>query len=256
MTTLELKSNIIYGPVNSRRLGRSLGVNLLSPHYKLCSFDCVYCHFGRTAFTTRQAQFGDLPDEERVLGAVEGALRARRDFDYLTFSGNGEPTLHPRFPAIAAGIRALRDQLRPDVKLTLLSNSTTAHLPHIVEALSLLDLPIMKLDAGDARTFARVNRPAADVAFEQIVAGLKRVPNLIVQSVLIDGALTNRRGDAFEHWLAALAAIKPTQVQIYSTDRPVPETGVEKVPPNALQHIAAEIERRTGLAVTAYWSQR
>jgi wyosine [tRNA(Phe)-imidazoG37] synthetase (radical SAM superfamily) len=255
MALLPLQAGIIYGPVNSRRLGRSLGINLLPSRYKLCSFDCLYCHYGRTQVKTLCPEEKDLPSEEQVLQAVEEALQTRRDFDYLTFSGNGEPTLHPHFPEIVSGISRLRDQLRPEVKLAILSNSTTVHLPHIVEALHLLDAPIMKLDAGDPRTLAGLNRPSAEVRLEHIIAGLQQVSGLIVQSVLVDGPVSNIQGQAFAAWLAALAEVRPTQVQIYSTDRPVAEAAVERVPPAALQRLAAEIEQRTGIPVHAYWAQ-
>ena len=123
MAMLPLQSDIIYGPINSRRLGRSLGINLLPPSHKVCSFDCVYCHYGRTQVKTLYPQAGQLPGVEEVLQAIQEGLQAHPDIDYLTFSGNGEATLHPQFLEIVAGVRRLRDQLRPDVKLTILSNS-------------------------------------------------------------------------------------------------------------------------------------
>jgi wyosine [tRNA(Phe)-imidazoG37] synthetase (radical SAM superfamily) len=192
---------------------------------------------------------------EDVLNAVEEGLQTHPDIDYLTFSGNGEPTLHPQFPAVAAGVRRLRDQLRPDVRLAILSNSTTVHLPHIRETLSIFDAPIMKLDAGDSTMLGRMNRPDSAVKLEHIVEGLRGIPGLIVQSVLVDGRVSNIRGEAFEAWLEALSEIRPTQVQIYSTDRPVPDAGLERVPPAKLQQVAREIEECTGLQVKAYWAQ-
>lgn len=255
MTVLRLQRGIIYGPVNSRRLGRSLGINLLPTRYKLCSFDCVYCHYGRTAVKTMAAAAEHFPDEAAVLAEVEKALAGSEDFDYLTFSGNGEATLHPRFPAIVSGVRRLRDALRPAVRLAILSNSTTAHLPHVREALTGIDVPIMKLDAGDARTLECINRPAPGVTLEQIVAGLGQVPGLVIQSVLVDGLVTNVRGEAFEAWLATVAELRPARVQIYSTDRPVADAGVERVPPEALQRIADEARTRTGLTFEAYWAR-
>ena len=257
MTVLRLQSGIIYGPIHSRRLGRSLGINLLPTDHKLCSFDCVYCHYGRTrpqSLLSEVSASHHLPDAARVLDAVAEALRTYPDVDYVTFSGNGEPTLHPDFPAIVTGVRRLRDELGPGLKLAILSNSSTVHLPHIREALALFDAPMMKLDAGDPATLAHVNRPAPAVRLEHIVAGLKDVPGLIVQSVLIEGRVSNARGEAFEAWLAALAEIAPLQVQIYSTDRPVADAGVERVPPVTLQRVAGEIEERTGLPVVAYWA--
>jgi len=254
MDVLPLQSGILYGPVASRRLGRSLGINLLPTDRKVCSFDCIYCHYGRTGEKTLAPGRGGLPGVDQVLGAVEEALRASPDIDYITFSGNGEPTLHPDFPAIADGVRRLRDDLRPDVKLAILSNSSTVHLPRIRKTLALFDAPIMKLDAGDARTLASINRPVPAVTLAKIVSGLKEVPDLILQSVLVDGKVTNARGEAFEAWLAALDEIAPAQVQIYSTDRPVPDAGVERVPPLTLRRLAGEIEQRTGLPVKAYWA--
>jgi wyosine [tRNA(Phe)-imidazoG37] synthetase (radical SAM superfamily) len=254
MALLPLQSGIIYGPVNSRRLGRSLGINLLPTSYKLCSFDCVYCHYGRTRLKSLSPEASCFPTVQEVLHAVQEALQTCQDADYLTFSGNGEATLHPHFPLIASGVRRLRDELRPEVKLAILSNSSTLHLPYIRAALAGFEAPIMKLDAGDPATFARLNRPVSAVKLERIREGLKAVPGLIIQSVLVDGAVSNVQSAAFEAWLAALADISPTRVQIYSTDRPVPEAGVERVPPSRLQRLAGEIRERTGLRVDAYWA--
>jgi wyosine [tRNA(Phe)-imidazoG37] synthetase (radical SAM superfamily) len=254
MTVLKLQKGVLYGPIDSRRLGRSLGINLLPSDYKLCSFDCIYCQYGRTTFKTLSPERKDLPSLEQVLDAVEKVLQTPVNIDALTFSGNGEPTLHPDFPAIVAGVRRLRDELRPDVKLAILSNSTAVHLPHVWDALALFDAPSMKLDAGDARTLAAINRPATGVKLEHIIEGLKGIPGLVIQSVLIDGRVSNAKGEAFDAWLAALSEIRPAQVQIYSTDRPVPDAGVERVGPAALQRIAAEIEQRTGIPAKAYWA--
>jgi wyosine [tRNA(Phe)-imidazoG37] synthetase (radical SAM superfamily) len=184
---------------------------------------------------------------------VEAALRRYPHVDALTFSGNGEPTLHPHFPAIATEVRRLRDALAPNVKLALFSNATTAHLPNIKESLREFDLPILKLDAGDPATLVRINRPSPGVTLDTILAGLKATPNLIVQSVLINGDIGNIKGEAFEAWITALDAIRPAAVQIYSTDYPVPDAGVERVPPYVLKRIAAEVAEQTGLRVEAFW---
>jgi len=254
MDTLPLKTGIIYGPVNSRRLGRSLGINLLPTDYKLCSFDCIYCHYGRTQLKTLHPEAGDFPGLEEVLRAVRDGLAAHPDIDYLTFSGNGEATLHPEFPEIAARVRQIRDELRPGVKLTILSNSSTVHWPGVRAALAGFEAPIMKLDAGDPKTLAGMNRPAQGLTLEDIVAGLCEVPGLIVQSVLVDGVVSNIRGAALEAWIAALAEVRPTRVQIYSTDRPVPDVGVERGPPYTVRRIAGQVEAQAGLRVEAYWA--
>ncbi len=250
---LPLETGITYGPLFSRRLGLSLGVNLLPTGYKVCSFDCVYCHYGHTEMCTLRPPPRDFPWKRQVLRAVEAALRRYPGLDYVTFSGNGEPTLHTAFPAIAEAVRRLRDELNPGVRLALFSNATTACLPRIREALPFFDAPILKLDAGDPRTLARINRPAPGVELARIVESLAGVPGLIVQSVLIDGRVSNVRGEAFDAWVSALAEVGPARVQIYSTDYPVPDAGVERVPPYVLKRIAGEVERRTGLRVSGYW---
>jgi wyosine [tRNA(Phe)-imidazoG37] synthetase (radical SAM superfamily) len=253
MGVLPLETGIVYGPIRSRRVGLSLGVNLLPTRYKLCSFDCVYCHYGHTHIKRLSADPRDLPLSREVLHAVRAALRKYPRVDTITFSGNGEPTLHPAFPKIAAAVAELRDEIAPNVKLALFSNATTAHLESVREALPLFDLPMLKLDAGDPHTLAAINRPAPEVRWERIVAGLRQVPNLVIQSVLIDGDVSNVKGAAFEAWVDALAQLKPARVQVYSTDYPVPESGVERVLPYELKRIAEIVEECTGLQIDALW---
>jgi wyosine [tRNA(Phe)-imidazoG37] synthetase (radical SAM superfamily) len=249
-----LQADVVYGPVHSRRLGRSLGLNLLPPDRKTCSYDCVYCHYGRTELKTLTPAESEFPHTEDVLKAIRRALHRCGPVDTITFSGNGEPTLHPYFPAIVREVRRLRDRFRPEARLALLSNATTADRAGVRDALRLLDAPIMKLDAGDSGTLARINRPVTAISIEQIIQSLAAVPGLVVQSVLIDGEVTNVEGEPFEAWLMALREIGPRSVQIYSTDRPVAEAGVERVPPFRLQAIAEDASRRTGLEIVPYWA--
>lgn len=250
---LPLKSTIVYGPVQSRRLGRSLGINLLPTQGKVCSFDCVYCQYGRTPRPTLDPAAEGLPTVAAVSAAVESALQGPADFDTLTFSGNGEPTLHPDWPAVVETVRELRDRYRPTVRLAVLSNASTAIRPPIQATLGRLDAPIMKLDAGDEATFARVNCPAKGISLAAIVNGLAAVPGLVIQTLLLAGTVSNSTGAALEHWLGVLARLNPVAVQVYSTDRPVPAAGVEPVPPDRLQQIAARLAVQTGRAVNAYW---
>jgi wyosine [tRNA(Phe)-imidazoG37] synthetase (radical SAM superfamily) len=250
MSVLALETEIVYGPILSRRLGLSLGVNLLPTRYKPCSFDCIYCHYGPTDVKSLNPEPRSLPRSQAVLRAVEIALR-EHSVDYVTFSGNGEPTLHPAFAEIAAAVTRLRDEIAPQTKLALFSNSTTAHLEQIRKALSFFDRPMMKLDAGDPGTLAAINRPAPGVSWEAIIAGLQEVDNLVIQSVLIDGQISNITGAPFEAWVNALAQLNPTFVQIYSTEYPVPDSGVEQVLPYELKRIAKDVSQRTGLRVEA-----
>lgn len=257
---LSLASEIVYGPIRSRRLGVSLGINLLPTTHKVCSFDCIYCHYGHTDAWTMAPDPEVFPTVHEVLAALAPALRrcqarSRWALDNLTFSGNGEPTLHPYFAEIVFEVQRLRDRLAPDAKIALFSNATTITRPEIRSALARMDAPMLKLDAGDAGTLARINRPAPGVIFEDMVAALKDVPNLVIQSVLVGGVVNNSSGDALNAWVARIAEIQPAAVQIYSTDYPVPTGEIQRVPPYMLRRLADETQQCTGVPVRAYWPE-
>lgn len=251
MSGIPLQSGIIYGPIFSRRLGRSLGINLLGSNQKVCSFDCLYCQYGQ-AHVIDTSRHAGLPSVSEVLGHVERALKKPRTIEYLTFSGNGEPTLHPDFPEIVAGVILLRDRLRPDAKLAILSNSSRVNDSHVQLSLQLFDAPMMKLDAGDSCTFAAINRPVHFVSFQQIIEGLKALPNLMIQSLLLDGKISNVRGETYEAWASLLAELNPKEIHIYSIDRPTAYDGVDIVSPKRLQDIAEDLKERFHLNVKAF----
>lgn len=253
MPNLQLETEIIYGPLFSRRLGRSLGVNILPPQRKVCSLNCIYCHYGATnEWTLAPGRLG-FPSVEQVSAEVERGLWRHRFVDCLTFSGNGEPTLHPEFAAIAAAVHQLRDAISPAVKLALFSNATTAGSAPVRAGLAAFDLPILKLDAGDAATFAAVNRPCQGVSFEPLLRALHGLPNLIVQTLLVDGPASNVGAAALEAWLAVLADLRPASVQLTSSDYPVASCSTKRVSPERLRRIAALVTERTGVAAQAYW---
>jgi wyosine [tRNA(Phe)-imidazoG37] synthetase (radical SAM superfamily) len=253
MSGIPLQSGIIYGPILSRRLGRSLGINLLPIDRKVCTFDCVYCQYGH-ANTSEVLMTNDgFPMVSEVLIHVEKALKKPRTIDYLTFSGNGEPTIHPDFPEIVEGVISLRERLRPDAKLAILSNSSRVDQPYIHAALERIDVPMMKLDAGDPQTFKAINWPGKSIDFWKIVAGLRSLPNLMIQSMLIDGKVSNVRGDAFLSWVDRLIELRPREVHIYSLDRPTACDDVQPVGPQMLQSIAAELREHHQLPVKAFF---
>jgi wyosine [tRNA(Phe)-imidazoG37] synthetase (radical SAM superfamily) len=253
MSVLELQRDVIYGPVNSRRLGRSLGINLLPASRKVCTFDCVYCQYGRADAVTTAGSDTGFPSVQNVLDKVEEAIKRQpTPPDYLTFSGNGEPTLHPDFPEIVAEVLRLRDRVCPGARVALLSNSSRAHRREIREAIEQLDDPIMKLDAGDPATLAQISRPATGVTLERIVEGLAELPYLVVQSMIISGQAQNCEGEAHEAWLATLARISPDEVQVYSADRVVAESGVQRVSKEDLARLAHNAQEKTGIPVMAY----
>jgi len=255
MPSISLQQDIVYGPVLSRRLGRSFGINLLSKEYKICSFDCVYCEYGKTIKQTMSPVPDDLPDVPEILRAVEKSLRKPHSMDRLTFSGNGEPTLYPYFLEVVSGVKKLRDELRPNVKLAVLSNSSRVMDDEIIEALSLLDAPMMKLDAGDMVTFKKLNRPVNSLKFEDILEGLSSVKNLIIQTILIKGEVSNIKRYAFEQLATTLSNLNPKEVHLYSVERPTEKEWVVALSPQELQCIKEDLQYRFGLAVKAFWRE-
>jgi wyosine [tRNA(Phe)-imidazoG37] synthetase (radical SAM superfamily) len=232
-------------------------VNLLPSRHKVCSFNCIYCHYGATdvkeiepeALAAREADFPNLGE---VVRAVEASLRSHDAVHSITFSGNGEPTLHPYFRDIVFEVCRLRDRFCRNAKVSLFSNATTITRPEIRACLQTIDTPILKLDAGDVVTFGRINRPAQGVDFAQVISAMRQVPNFVVQTAFVDGSVTNAAGDALEAWLAVLAELRPAQVQIYSTDYPVPSVAVQRVPTFRLRQLAEVAARRIGFPVQAY----
>ncbi len=252
---LPLQRGILYGPVNSRRLGRSLGINLMPVEYKLCSFNCVYCHYGWTKIHTvdTRAYEKDMPRPDDVTDAVKQALVSGEAFDYLTFSGNGEPTLYPAFSSIIAEIVRLRDRYKPGLKIALLSNSSGLSLPEVRNVMALIDLPVFKLDAGTDRTFKNINRPAQNANFEEITGQLRSMNAIIIQTVLVHGTPCNTQSQDLKAYFDRIRAIRPSEVHIYSIDRPVPNTNIERVLPEDLARIARLGIKSTGIEFKPYF---
>ncbi len=252
---LPLQTGIIYGPVFSRRIGRSLGINLSPLGSKLCSFNCIYCEYGSAEKVQEWSDIQEFPKTSDVLYAVEKALKKPRTIAYLTFSGHGEPTLHPNFYDIVKGVKALRDRIRPECRLAVLSNASCLNRPEVFEAINLIDAPMMKLDAGDEPTFQQINRPASGLSLDAIIHGLKKIERLMLQSVLIEGEISNVRGAAYENWVRRISVVRPITVHVYSTERPTAEAGVQRVRPQRLVEICRDLRQRFGMKVEAFWRE-
>jgi wyosine [tRNA(Phe)-imidazoG37] synthetase (radical SAM superfamily) len=254
VTFLALQKSIIYGPIASRRLGPSLGINLSSTVANVCSFDCVYCQYGPTTCHVASSKGLEniLPSVEDVVEALAAALATIPAPAYVTFSGNGEPTLHPRFPAMVETVRSVRDERCPTAKLAMLSNSSTVGDPTIRAALASLDAPIMKLDAGSAKLFAAVNNPVTGVRFDDVLEGLGALDTFAVQSCFITGNPGNADDEAVADYVRAVTAVRPSSVQIYTTDRPVARAGVQMVPRERLAAIARRVCEEAGVPADIY----
>jgi len=252
---LELKQGILYGPVNSRRYGKSLGINLMPAEKKLCSFNCVYCHFGTTKRCTMNIdQYSDeLPEPEEVIETLEKTLQTDLEMDLITFSGNGEPTLYPEFADLVEGVAELRGKYRPEAKIALLSNSTGLIYEDVVESLDMIDLPILKLDAGNEDTFRAINRPTRSVKFEEIYEKLFSLDGIYLQTVFVDGEPSNVGRRDIKDYIERVGRIKPQEVHIYSIDRPVPNTNITLVSPDRLKRLAKKITTETGVPAKAFY---
>jgi wyosine [tRNA(Phe)-imidazoG37] synthetase (radical SAM superfamily) len=225
---LKLQSDIIYGPVNSRRLGRSLGINVLPGNAKVCSFDCLYCQYGRRRAISRdECGYVSFPSVSLVLSEVEKALLSIHPaVDYITFSGNGEASLHPHFKELAAGVCELRDRLAPTSRTAILSNSVSVCNHNCLEALSLLDTRIMKLDAGTDSILTNYNRPPHHISLKSITSGLTALPSVWLQSLFTSGPDGNLNPKHIEKWISCVISINPDFVQIYTLARQSPTESI------------------------------
>lgn len=250
---IPLKSGIIYGPVNSRRLGRSLGLNLSPVRYKLCSFNCVYCQYGWTDVTMLDAaQYEkDFPTADDFASTLERVLIEQNNegIDNITFSGNGESTLHPQFVELVDIAGALKNKYCPTARIGVLTNSSVATMEKVRMALEKLDFKIMKLDAGNIETFKEINRPCPQVDYQAILESLKSMPNVTLQTMFVDGAYQNIDRRKVDSWVERVGEIKPIKAQIYSLHRPSAASSLREVPAEKLKEIAARVESTTGVSV-------
>lgn len=236
----------IFGPIKSRRLGVSLGINLMPPDGKVCTFDCIYCECGYN-FSYRPHL--PMPTREEVKTALKGRLQMMKQEglapDVLTFAGNGEPTIHPQFPGVIEDTLALRDRYFPNAKVSVLTNATRVIDPIIRNALMKVDNPIMKLDSVNEEYIRRVDRPTGHYCLSEIIEGLKAMKgHAIIQTMFLKGKsdegedVNNTTDEYVFPWIKAVKEIAPRQVMIYTIDRETPGEYLEKATPQELDHIA------------------
>ncbi len=237
-----LQRKIIYGPIDSRRLGKSLGVNILPTREKVCSFDCLYCQYGFTPAPQEHRPEGDetLPTPGQVAAALSEALPGHGDLDVLTLAGNGEPTLHPRFREICEVVVRRRNAYRPGLPVCILSNSSTVGSPDVRAGLKLLERPIMKLDAGTPETFEKLNRRSRPgVSLDRIIEGLGELENLEIQTLFVSGPVDNSSQREVRAWLGHLRALGPRAVQLYTFERVPAESTLVALGAGRLEEIAS-----------------
>ena len=247
----------IFGPIRSRRLGVSLGVNLTPDDGKICSFDCLYCEAG---FNAQGPGTTGFPPRERVARLLESRLKnmseAGEPLDVITFSGNGEPTLHPDFGGVIADTIAIRDKYYPSAKVSVLSNSTRLDRDDVAAALRTVDNNILKLDSAITETMHLIDRPN-NPAFtsEKAIADIARFGSqCIVQTMFLRGEFEGRKMDntvdtEVDALIDAYNRIRPREIMIYSIDRKTPAESLEKVSREELERIGERIASATGIPV-------
>ncbi|RKX71668.1 hypothetical protein DRP53_00860 [candidate division WOR-3 bacterium] len=237
--TIPYKSSVIYGPISSRRLGRSLGLNLLPLNDKVCSFDCIYCQYGRTRSLTGEFLKGD-----EILVEIERALRANHELDHITFSGNGEPMLHPEFARIVAGTRKLRDAIHPHVPIAILTNGTEFSNDEKREALKLIDKVIVKIDCGDEESFRRINRPLRTTTFKEHLAVIQSGGPNYIQTLFFRESLKY-----LDQWYRVIETFgKVCEVQLYTLDRPTEHDLI----PLTIEELKEIANRRLRVRINCY----
>ena len=247
----------IFGPVHSRRLGISLGINLMPADGKVCTFDCIYCECG---FNADRRPHDRRPTRQEVKTALETQLDKMREEgqlpDVLTFAGNGEPTAHPDFLNIIKDTIALRDRYCPRAKVSVLSNATLITRPKVFEALELVDNNILKLDTINPDYIQRVNRPTGVYDVRVLIEKMKEfVGHIIIQTMFMHGTIgTQDAGNVKEEyiapWLEVVKEIAPQQVMVYTIDRETPDHNLRKATHEELDEIVRRIEA-LGIKATA-----
>lgn len=254
-----LFDEIIFGPIQSRRLGISLGINVLPIESKYCTFDCIYCECGWTHSDQKikAKLFSRKEIKDAMLQRFPEIVQQGITPDSITFAGNGEPTVHPDFSGIIDDVRELRNQFFPKAKIAVLSNASLIQKSKVKEALLKVEDCILKLDAGSQEMFVRINRPSGKSLLSDIVDELITFEGkLIIQTLFIRGDYHGEKIDntslfEVDLWLAHLARIKPQSVMIYCIDRFTPARNLEKVSVEEMETIAERV-RAIGIKADVY----
>lgn len=253
----KLFEDIIFGPVHSRRLGVSLGVNLLPSHGKLCSFDCIYCECGYNGERTADRRMHKRSEVKEALEERLAAMKSAGErLDVITFAGNGEPTLNPEFEGIIDDTVQLRDKYFPEVKISVLSNATQVFDESVFRGLCKVDNNILKLDSAIDSTLTLLNAPVyKNFTVERQIEGLKRFNgDFILQTMFVRGmhkgkVVDNTTEVEVSAWLEVVKELKPKQVMIYTIDRETPEKGLQKISVEEMEGIAGRV-RGLGIPVS------
>ncbi len=244
-----LFDGIVFGPVHSRRLGRSLGINILPDDSKLCNFNCVYCECGFSKFD----KYEDIPDIELISENIESEFKTIKNknipVDVITFAGNGEPTLHLDFPEIINEIIRLRNKYMYGVEIAVLTNATKLSDKKISEALNLIEKPILKIDTVIQEDFELINCSKEKLNIGEIIDSIKNnINKMYIQTMFFRANIKGRQfdntsEDSVNKYLNTISFLKPLQVMIYSIARNTPMQGLEKISKSELDKIGENVKK-------------
>lgn len=239
-----LREDTVFGPIFSRRLGTSLGINLLPREGKICTFDCIYCECGWNKDGLDDKVIPSAAEvrsrlEEKLVSLISEGV----DIDTITFSGDGEPTLNPEFPQIIDDTIGLRDKYFPKAKVSVLSNSTRVHRQEVFDALCKVDNPIMKIDAPSNELIEKIDRPAPGFNIAKVVEALKKFEgNFVLQTMFLKSEdFDSSAPEVLQGWKEIVRELKPRQIMVYTLDRPTPQAGLKKFTVEQMQDLVQDL---------------
>lgn len=239
-----LREDTVFGPIYSRRLGNSLGINLLPREGKICNFDCIYCECGWNEDGRGDSR---IPNADEVRSRLEAKLQelaaAGTVVDSITFSGDGEPTINPDFPQIIDDTIELRDRYLPSARVSVLSNATRVHEEAIFNALRKVDMPILKIDAPTDEGVRIINRPAPGYSLKRTVAALERFEgNFVLQTMFLKAPDFDSSDPVqLSAWMELVRKLKPRMVMVYTIARPTPAKGLSKFSVDEMKRLVAPL---------------
>ena len=249
-----LFDSLIFGPVQSRRMGVSLGVNLLPSTEKFCNYDCVYCECGFTYTPSKNTRLL-LPPRSEVYAQLKTKIISMNPKpNAITFAGNGEPTIHPEFCEIIDDVIEIRNEFCPSTEIVVLTNATQTHKPHIIKSLQKINRCMFKLDSGVESTFQKINQPLQSLNIQYFTKNIAQFPNCILQTLFVYG---EHKGEIFDNTtdeevdalISCYKQINPSEIVIYGIQRDTPINTISKVSKEKLEQIAGKI-RKVGLKVS------
>jgi wyosine [tRNA(Phe)-imidazoG37] synthetase (radical SAM superfamily) len=237
---------------DTRAFGRTIEIDLFGAKAKICSFDCPYCDLGATEVRLNKLkEAGFVPSAAEILENAQKHFREIHEkgpgVDSIVISGNGEPTLHPEFPEIVAGLMALRDVWLAEKPIALLTNGCHLDQRRVNEAVNKLDQRVVKVDVGNERLFKALNAPLSRVTLQKVIGGIRLLKDVTIRAMFVQGAVDNTQANDVEDWIEVVGLLKPKAVHITGLSRPAHTLGLRRCDEDTLHTIATKLERRTGL---------